>query len=439
MIRRIFEKSGIDIKFERVPPEELERSFSKGVVDLSPGAFLARERAQYAYYSKPYRDAEDRLFVRKGDRRTLDFKDAKGLIRLLEKGEFRLGMLKGCVFASGLLNDYVSEQGKGVLSAEAKHELFTLLKKGTIDGILMDRIVGATYAWQNGLQGEVDEHPAGLGSAEVHVIFNKRTASPSLVEAFDRGLDDLRSSGEYRGIVKNYLFPSLLAQTIEKQWFLSIDIIGTIAFAISGLFLARKGRYDLFGALILAALPAVGGGMLRDILVDRSPFGVLRTPLYIYTILITLAAGYAAARIYALGKKKFKIRAFTHAAVNVNRIVDVFDAIGLAAFTVIGVVIAVESQCEPLWIWGPVLAALTSTGGGILRDIARSDPEISVLKGAFYPEIALIWGLFLSLFIVWQVGRLNPDEIFYAVIITLTGGFVTRLAVIFHGVKSPVF
>lgn len=179
--------------------------------------------------------------------------------------------------------------------------------------------------------------------------------------------------------------------------------------------------------------------MLRDMLVDRSPIGVLRTPLYIYSILITLAAGYAAARIYGLGKRKFKTRIFTDAVVNVNRIVDVFDALGLAAFTVIGVVIAVESQCEPLWIWGPVLAALTSTGGGILRDIARSDPEISALKGAFYPEIALIWGLFLSLFIVWQVGRLNPDEIFYAVIITLTGGFVTRLAVIFHGVKSPVF
>jgi polar amino acid transport system substrate-binding protein len=113
--------------------------------------------------------------------------------------------------------------------------------------------------------------------------------------------------------------------------------------------------------------------------------------------------------------------------------------LGLAAFTIIGVAVAVESKSTPLWVWGPLLAVLTGAGGGIIRDVVRGDAKNPSLKGSFYPEIALIWGAILSLFLDWQTHRLDLDEVFLATIITLVGAFLTRILVIFLDVRSPLF
>jgi polar amino acid transport system substrate-binding protein len=100
------------------------------------------------------------------------------------------------------------------------------------------------------------------------------------------------------------------------------------------------------------------------------------------------------------------------------------------------VVIAVEQKCEPLWLWGPLLAALTGAGGGILRDIVRADVHNPNLKGDFYPEIAVIWGLFLSLFLDWETSRLDLREIGWGVLFTMIGAFLTRLVVLRYGIRS---
>jgi hypothetical protein len=68
-------------------------------------------------------------------------------------------------------------------------------------------------------------------------------------------------------------------------------------------------------------------------------------------------------------------------------------------FSVIGVIVAVESGASPLWLWGPLLAMLTGAGGGIMRDVIRADSNMPSLKGEFYAEVALIWGFLFSLFL----------------------------------------
>ena len=84
--------------------------------------------------------------------------------------------------------------------------------------------------------------------------------------------------------------------------------------------------------------------------------------------------------------------------VNISRYVlprqvfEVFDAIGLPSFTVTGVVIASRFHAEPLLIWGPLLAATTAAGGGILRDVLRADADNPALKTSFYAEISVCWG-----------------------------------------------
>ena len=127
--------------------------------------------------------------------------------------------------------------------------------------------------------------------------------------------------------------------------------------------------------------------------------------------------------------------------ITVNRAVAFFDALGLAAFTVIGVVVAVEARSDPLWLWGPLLAALTGAGGGVIRDAIRADANNPFLKGTFYGEVALIWGLALSLFLTWYANLLDykPGEITLAVVITVMGALLTRMAVFHFRVRSPMY
>lgn len=115
------------------------------------------------------------------------------------------------------------------------------------------------------------------------------------------------------------------------------------------------------------------------------------------------------------------------------------DALGLAAFTVTGVVVAFATQSEPLWLWGPILAALTGAGGGILRDVVRSDPHIPTLKGELYPEIAFVWGGVLSFFLIWETQNINPEAILTGIVVTIVGAFATRMLAIHLNLRSPGF
>ncbi len=115
---------------------------------------------------------------------------------------------------------------------------------------------------------------------------------------------------------------------------------------------------------------------------------------------------------------------------------EIFDALGLAAFIVVGVVVVLDTSAEPLWLWGPISAGITSSFGGLMRDLVRDDHEVASRRGELYPEIAVLWGLALSLFLEWEAERLQPEEILLAVIVTITGAFLTRMMVVVFGLKG---
>ena len=110
-----------------------------------------------------------------------------------------------------------------------------------------------------------------------------------------------------------------------------------------------------------------------------------------------------------------------------------FDAIGLAAFTVTGVVVVLDTSAQPLWLWGPVAAAIASSFGGLIRDLFRRDRVVTDVRRELYPEIAAVWGLALSLVLEWEGERLQPEEIWLAVMVTIVGVFTTRMVAIARG------
>jgi polar amino acid transport system substrate-binding protein len=238
-----------------------------------------------------------------------------------------------------------------------------------------------------------------------------------------------------------------LAVLTGQSWFLAVDLLGTFAFALSGVIIAREENYSFFGCLVMALLPGVGGGLIRDIILDRSPPAMIASPVYVLLIMATVGISIVFLKTVDRLRGRSLIF-FDVVAWFVQRrrrlppkmLLGISDAVGLATFTVIGVLVAHRFDAEPLWLWGPAFAALTSSGGGIVRDVVRARADNPSLKGAFYAEISVFWGAIYSLFILF----LEPmDWVTFPVVLGVTlavmvGAFTMRMVALKRGHRAPL-
>ncbi len=142
---------------------------------------------------------------------------------------------------------------------------------------------------------------------------------------------------------------------------LILEIIGTISFAISGASVAMKVRFDIFGVVVIACLTAFGGGIIRDILIGEVPPSIFSR---LYIIAIAVLTALVAFTIAYVKRKQFKkMRG------KIEDINNVFDAIGLAAFSVAGTQIAFSNALSDNAFLSITLGFLTGCGGGVLRDV----------------------------------------------------------------------
>jgi polar amino acid transport system substrate-binding protein len=440
MTKAIAAHMGFDVSYEEVSWQQHQMDVRDGVRDIAVGAFVTPYREEYAYFSVPYRDEINVLYVRRGESRKYSIPDIDSLLQRMSQGKFTVTVLEGYSYALPAVNSFVRDpkNAEHIVFAKTWAQSFEVLRAGQVDGILIDRIVAATFSWRHELQGYVEEHPMTPIKDTVHAMFSKKTMPPEIAEKFAASLQAIRDSGLYDKIYREYFYPVIVSLTVRRPWFFGIDLLGTIAFALSGVLLARKERYSIVGALLLASLPGVGGGIVRDLVVNRHPLGVLQTPSYLIAILITVVAGYAFFRLLPSMQAESKLSKERLRKAG-DWLVQTGDAIGLAAFTVTGVVVALQMKAEPLWLWGPLLATITAAGGGVIRDMVRADAGNPTLKGTCYAEISLIWGLILSLYLLAPPDWYGPTETFTAVLITLAGAFLTRMAVIALGIRSLIF
>lgn len=441
LVREISLRAGQRLEFERRPWGEVLRGLEDGTIDMSVG-YRRPERDAFVHYSFPYRLETEVIVVRRGDAAAWPQRDLTNLLDAM-RGRFRIGVVEGYVYGPERFDAHLGDPANAefVISSSSDRESLEKLLAGAVDGVVMDRTVAATIAWRNGWLGAVEELPLVINQDHVFVLFSKASTTQAQVDAFNQSLVRLRDDGEYSQIVRTYLHPILIAMTIESDWFFSIDVLGTIAFAISGLILALRERYSVVGALVLAALPAVGGGFIRDLLVSRNPVGLVRTPLYVELIAGTVLVGYLLLRLGRLlnASNRGVADLFERAQRFGRHTVAIFDSLGLASFTVTGVAVAVGTNVQPLWLWGPLLAVVTAAGGGIVRDVVRGRIEESSLKASFYPEVAMLWGFALSAFLASTGTDLTVDALFWAVLATIAGAFVTRMLAYWRGWRAPVF
>lgn len=140
------------------------------------------------------------------------------------------------------------------------------------------------------------------------------------------------------------------------------EILGTIAFSVSGAIEAMKKELDLLGVLVLGLITAVGGGVLRDVLMGELPPAAFQTP---WIALVALCAAFIA---FFMGAVLSKFNKEVHSRV-FNILLLVSDAIGLGTFTVLGIryVQAQAGYDNPVLLL--FVGVVTGVGGGVMRDV----------------------------------------------------------------------
>ncbi len=156
------------------------------------------------------------------------------------------------------------------------------------------------------------------------------------------------------------------------------EYIGIIAFAISGFFIGVRSKLDFLGVLISVFLTAFGGGIIRDIIVDKTPYTFTHNmPGIIVISLMILLILFRFHKRQSIENRPFFI---------------VSDSIGLVSFSITGTMIAIESGLNLTGVL--VLSFVTAVGGGITRDVIINEVPF-VFKTGFYGTVSLLVGLLL--------------------------------------------
>lgn len=164
-----------------------------------------------------------------------------------------------------------------------------------------------------------------------------------------------------------------------------IEMIGTVAFACSGAMVAIQKDLDLLGILVLGVTTACGGGMVRDLLIGSTP-----PTLFIHPVYVAVAA--ASTLILFLFVR------FLHSSRNIlqsalyDSALSLMDAVGLGAFTVVGINTAISAGFEEYRFFLVFLGVITGVGGGILRDIMANETP-AILKKHIYACASLAGAL----------------------------------------------
>lgn len=192
------------------------------------------------------------------------------------------------------------------------------------------------------------------------------------------------------------------------------DFAGVAVFAVSGALAAGRKELDLLGVVVIATVTAIGGGTLRDLLLDRHPVFWTARPTYLYVII-------GAALLTVAYSSRLRPP---------ERSLAVADALGLAVFTISGAQIA-EAQAFP-GVVVVIMGTLTGVAGGVVRDVLCAEIPMILRPGRIYATAAIA-GAVLYLVLQGPLGR-APAEI--AGMLCVAG---LRLAAIAWNLSLPAF
>ncbi len=191
-----------------------------------------------------------------------------------------------------------------------------------------------------------------------------------------------------------------------------LDFIGTFAFAISGIRLASAKRFDWFGAYVVGFVTAIGGGTIRDVLLGVTP-GWMTDPIYL------ICTGLALLWVILFGKH----------LIHLHNTFFIFDSIGLALFTVVGVGKSIVLG-YPFWV-AIIMGSITGAAGGVIRDVFINEIPL-IFRKEIYAMACVVGGT-----VYWMCDLVGVHSYGSQV----AGGisvFVTRILAVKYNICLPI-
>lgn len=195
----------------------------------------------------------------------------------------------------------------------------------------------------------------------------------------------------------------------------ALNMFGVAVFAVSGVLAAGRKRLDLLGVVVIAIVTAIGGGTLRDLLLDRHPIFWFRETEHLLVIV--------GASLLTLLYLRFR-----HPP---EGSLLIADALGLAVFTISGTQIAVATGLPG--IIAVIMGVITGVAGGVVRDVLTAEIPLILRGGDLYATAAIAGATLYLLLDATAVVRPLPT------LVGMTSVVLLRLASILWGVQLPVF
>jgi uncharacterized membrane protein YeiH len=191
-----------------------------------------------------------------------------------------------------------------------------------------------------------------------------------------------------------------------------MDLLGTVAFAISGVLVAMDKRLDLFGVFIIAFVTAVGGGTLRDLLIGNTPVAWMLESTYIITIIGTVI-------LAIIFREKLRY---------LRKSLFFFDTLGIGLYTMVGIEKGLNVNLLPVMCI--ILGTITASFGGVIRDILCNEIPV-IFRKEIYATACVVGGL--SYFLLRKL-PLGDEYVYMASFLIVIG---IRLVAVKYKIALP--
>ena len=192
-----------------------------------------------------------------------------------------------------------------------------------------------------------------------------------------------------------------------------IEYLGTIAFAISGIRMAARKNFDFYGAFVVGFVTAVGGGTVRDLLIDREVFW-LNSPSFLICTVIGMLV----------------VLLFKKSLIKLEYTFFIFDAVGLGLFTVAGIVATLDSGYSMLI--AIILGSITGSMGGVIRDVLINEVPL-IFREDIYATACIFGGIIFAILAYLDI---NIIIVQIATILSVT---ILRILVVRYNLRFPSF
>lgn len=198
------------------------------------------------------------------------------------------------------------------------------------------------------------------------------------------------------------------------SYLITLDILATVAFAISGVLEALEKRMDSFGVFIIAFVAAVGGGTLRDVLIGETPVFWMKNLTVVYAIIV--------ATVLAI--------IFRNNLNHLRKSLFLFDTIGIGLYTVIGLQKGLNADLSPIVCIA--LGTMSACFGGVIRDILCNEIPV-IFRKEIYATACIAGGLLYFALSHFQI----PNQLVFIISIIMV--ILIRILAVVFKIRLPTF